>query len=41
MPRSYMKVEKLAAEVFERKSKGETNRQIAESYGLTQAAIGA
>ena len=39
MPRSYMKVEKLAAEVFERKSKGETNRQIAESYGLTQTQI--
>ena len=39
MPRSYMKVEKLATAVFERKLKGETNRQIAESYGLTQTQI--
>ena len=39
MPRSYMKVEKLAAAVFERESKGETNRQIAESYSLTQTQI--
>ena len=39
MPRSYTKVEGLAAAVFERKSKGETNRQIAESYGLTKTQI--
>lgn len=39
MPRSYTKVEELAAAVFERKAKGETNRQIAESYGLTQTQI--
>ena len=39
MPRSYTKVEELAAAVFERKAKGETNRQIAESYGPTQTQI--
>ena len=39
MSRSYTKVEELAAAVFERKAKGETNRQIAESYGLTQTQI--
>ena len=39
MPRSYTKVEELAAVVFERKEKGETNRQIAESYGLTRTQI--
>ena len=38
MPRSYTKVEELAAVVFERK-KGETNRQIAESYGLARTQI--
>ena len=35
MPRSYTKVEELAVSVFERKANGETNRKIAESYGLT------
>lgn len=30
MSRRYTKVEQLAAEVFERKEAGETNRQIAE-----------
>ena len=39
MPRSYTKVEELAAAVFERKAKGETNRQIAESSGPTQTQI--
>ena len=39
MPRSYTKVEELSAAVFERKAKGETNRQIAESYGLTRTQI--
>ena len=39
MSRSYTKVEKLAAEVFERKSAGETNFQIAERYGLTKRQI--
>ena len=40
MSRSHTKVEALAAAVFERKAKGETNRQIAESYGLTKRQIG-
>ena len=35
MPRNYTKVEHLSAEIFCRKSEGETNRQIAESYHLT------
>ena len=39
MSRSYTKVEELAVAVFERKAKGKTNRQIAESYGLTQTQI--
>ena len=39
MPRSYTKVEELAVAVFERKANGETNRKIAESYGLTQTQI--
>ena len=39
MSKSYTKVEELAAAVFERKASGETNRQIADSYGLTQRQI--
>lgn len=39
MSRRYTKVEQLAAEVFERKEAGETNRQIAESYGLSKKQI--
>ena len=39
MKRSYAKVEGLAAEVFRRKETGETNRQIAESYGLSKKQI--
>ena len=39
MPRIYTKVEELTEVVFERKAKGETNRQIAESYGLTRMQI--
>ena len=39
MSRSYTKVEELAAAVFERKAAGETNFQIAESYGLTKRQI--
>ena len=39
MSRTYTKVEQLAAEVFERKKAGETNRQIAESYGLSKKQI--
>ena len=35
MSRNYTKVEHLSAEIFRRKSAGETNRQIAESYHLT------
>lgn len=35
MHRNYTKAEHLTAEIFCRKSAGETNRQIAESYQLT------
>ena len=35
MARSYVKVEMLAEEVFRRKEAGETNREIATSYGLS------
>lgn len=36
MSGSYTKVEELAAAIFERESRRETNRQFAKSYGLTQ-----
>ena len=39
MPRSYTKMEKLAAAVLERKAAGESNQQIAESYGLSRRQI--
>ena len=39
MPRQYTKVEILSEEVFRRKEVGETNREIAESYGLTKYQI--
>lgn len=39
MPRNYTKVEQLAEDVFKRKADGETNRQIAQSYGLTLKQI--
>ena len=39
MPRAYTKVEILSEEVFRRKKAGETNRAIAESYGLTLKQI--
>ena len=39
MPRGYTKVEQLSGEVFRRKAAGETNREIAESYGLTLRQI--
>ena len=39
MPRSYTKMEEIAAAVFSRKAAGETNKQIGESYGLTQRQI--
>ena len=39
MARQYTKMEILAEEVFRRKEAGETNREIAESYGLTKTQI--
>lgn len=35
MKRGYTKVQHLAGVIYERKAKGETNRAIAESLGLT------
>ena len=35
MSRSYVKMEMLAEAVFRRKEAGETNREIATSYGLS------
>ena len=37
--RKYTKIERLSEEVFRRKAAGETNREIAESYGLTKYQI--
>ena len=39
MPRNYTKMEELAAAVLERKAAGESNQQIAESYGLSRRQI--
>ena len=39
MARKYTKMEVLSEEVFRRKEAGETNRQIAESYGLTKYQV--
>jgi transposase len=39
MPRKYTKLEILSEEVMRRKAAGETNRQIAEIYGLTLEQI--
>ena len=39
MPRKYTKVENLSEDVFRRKAAGETNREIAESYGLSKKQI--
>ena len=39
MARKYTKMEILAEEVFRRKEAGETNRQIAESYGLSKDQV--
>jgi len=39
MARKYTKIEILSEEVFRRKEVGETNREIAESYGLTKDQI--
>jgi hypothetical protein len=39
MARKYVKMEILSEEVFLRKAKGETNREIAQSYGLSKKQI--
>ena len=39
MARKYTKMEHLAKIVKERKAAGETNRKIAESYGMTKKQI--
>lgn len=39
MPRKYTKIENLAEEVFRKKEAGETNQQIADSYGLSKSQI--
>ena len=39
MPRAYTKMEQLAPEVFKRKEAGQTNREIADSFGLTLTQI--
>lgn len=39
MSRKYTKLEMLSEEVMRRKAAGETNRKIAESYGLTLEQI--
>lgn len=39
MSRKYTKMEVLSKEVFRRKAEGETNREIAQSYGLSKQQI--
>jgi predicted transcriptional regulator len=39
MARKYTKIENLSEKVFRRKAAGETNREIAESYGLSKKQI--
>lgn len=39
MSRKYTKVEHFSEEVFRRKALGETNRELAESFGLTREQI--
>lgn len=39
MSRQYTKMEAIKEEVFRRKQNGETNREIAESYGLSKKQI--
>lgn len=39
MSRQYVKMESLSEEVFRRKAAGETNREIAEIFGLTKCQI--
>ena len=36
---NYTKISKYKEEIFERRARGETNREIAESYGLTKKQI--
>ena len=37
--RKYTKISQYKEEIFERRASGETNREIAESYGLTKKQI--
>ena len=39
MSRSYVKMECLAKEVYQRKAAGETNREIGESLGLSKKQV--
>ena len=39
MPRKYTRIEFLSEEIFRRKANGETNREIAASYGLSKQQI--
>ena len=39
MTRKYTKVEGLTENIRQRKAEGETNREIAESYGLTKYQV--
>ena len=39
MPREYTKIETLSEEVFERKARGETNREIGERFGLSKKQV--
>ena len=39
MPRGYTRIEELTEVIFARKAAGETNREIAESYGLTKEQV--
>lgn len=39
MARKYAKVEILSDEAFRRKAAGETNKEIAQSYGLSKKQI--
>ena len=39
MPRKYTRMEFLSEEIFRRKANGETNLEIAASYGLSKQQI--
>lgn len=39
MPRKYTRIEFLSEEIFRRKANGETNLEIATSYGLSKQQI--